>query len=275
MATVVENRNFWDKSYDWRDEGHEWSVAWGGADMQWFGTILPRLHAYVPTTTILEIAPGFGRWTSYLKGLCDRLILVDISKRCINACRKKFGSCSHIAYHVNDGYSLDMIPDGEIDLVFSFDSLVHAEKDVIKAYVSQLASKLSKDGVAFVHHSNIGQYERYFRFWQKDSLPNWIVNWLKEKGVIEPTDHWRAYSMTGSLMHQMVKEAGLFCISQEYINWGTKPSRLIDCITVFSRKDSKWKGPTRTLINRNFMKEAYHISSLSRIYSMGSLGKGE
>ena len=42
--------------------------------------------------------------------------------------------------------------------VFSFDSLVYAENDVIAAYLSQLARKLSPDGVGFIHHSNIGAY---------------------------------------------------------------------------------------------------------------------
>jgi len=109
LATAKENKELWDGTYNWKDQGHEWSVAWGGADMEWYGTILPRLHAFVPTGTILEIAPGFGRWTFYLKDLCERLIVVDLSSKCIDACRKKFASCSHIDYHVNDGYSLDMI----------------------------------------------------------------------------------------------------------------------------------------------------------------------
>ena len=30
-----------------------------------------------------------------------------------------------MSYHLNDGRSLEMIPDGTIDLIFSFDSLIH------------------------------------------------------------------------------------------------------------------------------------------------------
>jgi hypothetical protein len=46
-----------------------------------------------------------------------------------------------------------MIADGSIDLAFSFDSLVHAEADVLSFYLAQLATKLRSDGVAFIHHS--------------------------------------------------------------------------------------------------------------------------
>jgi hypothetical protein len=34
----------------------------------------------MPTRCILEIGPGFGHWTHFLKDLCNRLIVVDLSK---------------------------------------------------------------------------------------------------------------------------------------------------------------------------------------------------
>ena len=132
--------------------------------MQWYGTILPRIHAYLPAQTILEIAPGHDRWTRFLKDSCNRLILVDLSENCIEACQNRFADSSNITYHVNDGVSLAMIPDNTIDFVFSFDSLVHAEEDVIAAYISQLAHKLTNNGIAFIHHSNLGEYNYYQKF---------------------------------------------------------------------------------------------------------------
>src|SRR6266511_5905235 len=55
------------------------------------GSILPRVHAFVPVGTVLEFAPGFGRWTRFLGPLCDRMVLVDFSERCIDGCRERFG----------------------------------------------------------------------------------------------------------------------------------------------------------------------------------------
>lgn len=31
--------------------GEEWSTPWGNAHMQWYGSILPRIRAFVPTDT--------------------------------------------------------------------------------------------------------------------------------------------------------------------------------------------------------------------------------
>src|SRR5512143_2338398 len=124
MPPVEWNLQQWNQEYSWTKQGDERSSSWGGAEAQWFGAILPRIHAFIPAQNILEIAPGFGRWTNFLRGQCERLVVVDMAESCITACRQRFATDSHISYHVNDGKSLEMIPDGSVDFVFSFDSLV-------------------------------------------------------------------------------------------------------------------------------------------------------
>src|SRR4030095_8370524 len=52
-----------------RSRGEEWSSAWGGSEAQWLGAIFLRIRAFIPTDTILEIAPGFGRWTNFSEAL--------------------------------------------------------------------------------------------------------------------------------------------------------------------------------------------------------------
>ena len=95
------------------------------------GTLLPRLKSFVPASTILGIAPGFGRWTQFLRPLCSKLVLVDVSPKCIAACQRRFAGNEGIQYHVNDGQSLAMVADESVDFAFSFDSLVHVEAPVL------------------------------------------------------------------------------------------------------------------------------------------------
>ena len=92
---------------------------------------LPRIARFLPAGSILEIAPGHGRWTDFLREHCDTLSIVDLDAACIDACRERFAGDERIAYHVNDGRSLDMIEDGSVDFAFSFDSLVHADAEVV------------------------------------------------------------------------------------------------------------------------------------------------
>ena len=262
MPTVQQNLQMWDAEYDWKNDGEEWSATWGGSESQWFGAILPRIHSYIPTGTILELAPGFGRWTNYLKNYCEHLIIVDLSETCISACRQRFASDSHITYHVNDGESLAIVPDNSIDFVFSFDSLVHAEADVIQAYLNQLPRKLKPNGVGFLHHSNIGEYRRYFSISEK--IPGPLRYRLTQKGLLGQT-HWRAFSMTARLFANFCERAGLQCISQELVNWGTK--QLIDCFSVFTLKTTAWARANVVVENRDFMKEAEMIRRLSHLYT--------
>src|SRR5512143_2258054 len=124
MPTLALNKQHWD-AYAWPQGGDEWSAAWGGSEYVWYAVLLPRLLRFVPAGTILEIAPGYGRWTQYLKELCDRMILVDLAAQCIDACQRRFADSHHITYCVNDGLSLECVPPRSVDFVFSYDSLVH------------------------------------------------------------------------------------------------------------------------------------------------------
>lgn len=266
MPTVEQNLQMWDEDYQWAKEGEEWSSAWGGSEPQWFGAIFPRIHSFVPTGTILELAPGFGRWTKYLKNCCEHLVIVDLSENCIKACQRRFASESHITYHVNDGKSLAMVPDRSIDLVFSFDSLVHAEVDVIQGYLNQMPTKLKSNGVGFIHHSNIGEYWRYFSIIEK--MPASLRDRLMQKGLLDQT-HWRAFSMRALSFEKLCEDAGLQCISQEIVNWGTK--RLIDCFSVFTLRTSTWAQQNVVIENPDFMKEAAMIRRLSQVYARAPL----
>ena len=90
MPSIEENKRLWERDYDWHQGGSEWSQWWGSVDMQWFCCLLPRIHCLIPCKRILEIGPGFGRWTEFLKDYCDSLDVSDLSEKCIEACKKRF-----------------------------------------------------------------------------------------------------------------------------------------------------------------------------------------
>jgi SAM-dependent methyltransferase len=267
MPTVEQNKQHWNQDYQWTKQGEEWSAVWGGSEAQWYGAIFPRVHAFLPTSTVLEIAPGFGRWTAYLKKYCDHLAVVDLAEECIRACQQRFASDSHLNYYVNDGKSLAMIQDKSIDFVFSFDSLVHAEAEVIEAYVNQLSTKLQPNGVGFIHHSNLGKYQQALAL--VESISNEIKDVVVNRIFLAPT-HWRAPSMTAELFADYCDQADLQCISQELVNWGTD-ELLIDCFSMFTPKNSIWARPNNVIENKEFMREAVLIQQvLSRLYTLKS-----
>jgi SAM-dependent methyltransferase len=231
MPALADNVSMWNEAYDWSQRGDEWSAAWGGVSYQWWMTLFSRIQGFVPATRILEIAPGYGRWTHYLRDLCDELIAVDIADTAITHCGERFAGERHVSFHVNDGTSLAVAGDRSVDLVFSFDSLVHAEADVIAGYLQEFARVLADDGVAFIHHSNMGAYEA---------------------GSYDPENiHWRATSVSAELVERHARSVGLSCVSQETVAWGNR-SLLNDCFSVITRAGSVWDRENQVLANMDF-----------------------
>jgi ubiquinone/menaquinone biosynthesis C-methylase UbiE len=244
MPNIDDILKLFGKNDFWKEQGDEWSDPWGSSYMQWIGVIQPRIHAFVPTKTILEIAPGFGRWTQYLRNLCNSLIAVDIAENCIEYCRKRFAGQADIHFFVNDGKTLNMATDNSVDFIFSFDSLVHVEMDVLDSYIKEFSRILNQNGVAFIHHSNLGSYQREV-----------------EEQALDP--NWRGTSVTYEKVFKSCEKNNLRCITQEIVNWGNSPEYLIDCFSLVCRKSAYPNHPYKLYQNGGFNIEQ---AALRRIY---------
>jgi 2-polyprenyl-3-methyl-5-hydroxy-6-metoxy-1,4-benzoquinol methylase len=248
MPSININRRNWE-NYDWNKRGEEWSESWGSTEHLWYGTILPRINKLVPAPVILEIAPGGGRCTQYLLNLTEKLIVVDISEKCINTCKERFKFFSNIEYYVNDGKSLGMLQDNSIDFVFSWESMIHVESDALYSYFQYISQKLKPGGRGFIHHSNIGAYKN------------------QKAGKLLVTNHyWRAESVSAKLVRQFCHELGLTCISQEMVNW--KERILNDCFTVIEKTATAPENITEIVENREFMNELNHLKLMYDLYGL-------
>lgn len=252
MPDIDANEKAWGKAYHWRDAGDEWSKVWGGTEAMWWTTLFPRIRALVPTRTILEIAPGFGRCTQYLKELCGRLDVVDLNEKCIEACKERFEAASNIHYHVNDGRSLPMIEDESVDFAFSYDSLVHVDRDVLGAYLHELKRKLTPEGFGFIHHSNFAT-----KVAGGERNP--------ETGRLRENVHWRDETVSADGFLELCNDAGLHCVSQEIINWGQVSQ--CDVISRFSRRPPA-SGSYERWENDRFMVAASDASHVARVYDL-------
>jgi SAM-dependent methyltransferase len=271
VPTILENHERW-QHHKWAQSGDEWSPGRSpeGTDVLWHRTVFPRIRRFLPTDTILEIGPGFGRWTQYLRHLSRRLILLDLSERCIDSCRQRFAADEHIEYIVNDGASLDQIKDGSLDFIFSFDSLVHAEADAVGAYVRQAARKLRPGGAGFIHHSNLKEFVD-----PRTEDVRWFVT----------QRNWRATTMSADVFREACASAGLACESQELVNWLGRSRRadrhrlsgrcipLTDCFSIFSASETPVR-PTRRVANPMFVNEWRQAVWMAELYSPNLRDRG-
>jgi hypothetical protein len=121
---------------------------------------------------------------------------------------------------------------------------------------------MKPNGIAFLHHSNIGDYARTFKIVKR--LPKQLHDTLLSRGLIDST-HWRASSVTANNFREWCATAGLVCIRQELINWGGK--RLIDCLSVITPSATAETKQAVVFRNRHFMVEAEQSRLRSLTYS--------
>jgi SAM-dependent methyltransferase len=248
MGSIDENKQEWDTAYGWPQAGDEWSRFWGSPRAQWEGCLLPRIFPFLRGRS-LEIAPGRGRWTQFLKAHCESLIGIDLAPSCVEQCKQRFKDDVNLEFEVNDGLMLPMVDDTSIDFVFSFDSLVHVESDVVASYVSEFARVLKPDGVAFIHHSNFGAIRR--SLWYE-------VKRLRYRIPFNPG--WRATSMSGGKMREFAEGSGLSCLQQELVPWGENGPMLTDCMSTIINRSGK---ECVVIENHRFMEEAAAIRRIS------------
>ena len=234
-------------TFEWRTTEAAWGDRWGGTDMQWYGTILPRVHAFLPASNVLEIGPGQGRLSRYLRPHCERLYLADMTPHAVEACQTLFSRDRGVNAILVDGASLAAVSENRFDFVISVFSLVHADAATMQALIRDLATLLSPDGVAFIHHSNAGAC---------------LTGNAQQDGQL---DYYRSTSTSAETVRQASREAGLSCCSQELLGWET-PSALTDCFSIIVRRYSMWDHPYRCIRNGGFVDEVIKIKELSMLY---------
>jgi SAM-dependent methyltransferase len=241
MPTLAENKDLFDSLYDWSAGGEEWSQWWGMPNAQWAGSLYPRIFPFLKGR-ILEIAPGHGRWTQFLRDHCTSLIGVDLASSCVNECRRKFQGDPRLHFEVGDGRKLPMVANSSIDFAFSFDSLVHVEADILESYTAELARVLKPNAIAFLHHSNLAELSP----WGPDPFVN---------------SGWRGRSVGAKTMRGFVERTGMSCAQQELIPWGDTPF-FMDCISTIINSPNQ---PCVILENKRFMEEAAAIRRISEL----------
>jgi len=250
VPSIEENLNAWNAHDSWEREGDEWSDSWKSPVAMWFGTILPRIGRRLPTGTILEIACGRGRVTSFLLDQCDRYVGVDLAPNCVEICAARFSDRTAASFHATDGKSLPMVEDESIDFAVSWDSLVHADHIALRGYLRELATKLRPGGHAFLHHSNLGAF-------------------VDEAGVPSVENpQWRDSTTSGRVVHELCAEAGLLCVSQELVQWGLAYHG--DCFTMLRRSRVgeivDVAAPPTRFENPHFPEEIGYTRMLAKVY---------
>jgi hypothetical protein len=131
--------------------------------------------------------------------------------------------------------------------------LVHVDSETLGVYVREIERVLAQHGTAFIHHSNLGQYQTVLALAGK--LPRWALR-AAHKAKLLPDLHWRDVSGTARWFASACRRSGLSAVTQELVNWLNRPTYLLDCFSTLKRLPG---GPGQVVCNRKFMQEAEQI----------------
>lgn len=202
-------------------EGEDYNKPFYGTPVaEWAISLYPRLCGWLPARSVLEIAPGTGRWAQFLIPLTERYVGIDFSGFAIETCKARFVDCKNAEFYVNDGKHFDTVEDGTFDLIVTYDSLYDAEMAILSSYLDECLRVLTSQGIAMIHHSDMGDRLRGVT----DSHP----------GVIGG----RICDTTAEAVYDYIVRQGGHPLLQERFVHECIPGdrdKISDCITVFSK----------------------------------------
>jgi ubiquinone/menaquinone biosynthesis C-methylase UbiE len=191
--------------------GPYYDVAEPDMDHQWDNLIWPMLEDKgIDFHCVLDLAAGHGRNSAKLRRHADRIIIVDINQENIDACQKRFRGDDRFVFIKNDGVSLAPVKDGSVTFIYTFDSMVHFDSDVVREYLKEFRRVLKPGGHGFCHHSNY------------TGSPG---------GDFRESPHWRNFMSKELLAHYCAKE-GLAIVEQRVIDWTCSK---LDCLSVLQK----------------------------------------
>jgi SAM-dependent methyltransferase len=107
-----------------------------------------------PDSVVMEIGPGGGRWTQFLIGARE-VVLVELNTQFFRYLRKRFRRYRRkLRFYQTTGYELNGIDDGSIDFVFSFGTFVHIDPDGIDEYLAEIARVLRAGGTGTIQYAD-------------------------------------------------------------------------------------------------------------------------
>lgn len=206
--------SFWEKGgadfeYYNSAESEEWMEVFWKKD-----SIFYPLFQQLNTEHLLEIACGTGRHSSKIIEHVKTLYLLETSKEALKLAQQRFNDYAPKVHYIHspDGLGIPKgnIAEASLTAVFSYDAMVHFEKEAVEAYIKDSFRVLKQGGLALLHHSNY------------DKNPN---------GKFTDNPGWRNY-MTQDLFVALSQKYGFDVLHSEIFSFSCPGS---DAITLLQK----------------------------------------
>jgi SAM-dependent methyltransferase len=135
---------------------------------------------------VLDVACGIGRVGRFLAPLVGKYVGIDFSDNMIRLARSRFKKTPNVEFHVNDGRTLQPLPDDTFHLAFCECAFQHMEKDNTRSYIKEVHRVLRKDGVFLAQIPRFDFYQDVYAFSlaETEGLFAGFSNWVSRPILI-------------------------------------------------------------------------------------------
>jgi Methyltransferase domain len=192
---------------------HYFTLAERDMDAHWSTLIKPYLPLDADYSYVLEIAPGHGRNTEKLRNFSKTIIGVDINQDNIDFLRKRFALYPDLHFYKTDGVTLPEAVGKHVTFVYSFDAMVHFDKEVVASYLKEISRVMRTGALGYLHHS------------QAPECPKTLQNGFCSKPNLLGDDPENPHQRNTNSKANIVRDAensGLRVLNQYDISWDEK-----------------------------------------------------
>lgn len=139
---------------------------------------------------VVEIGPGGGRWTRYIKPHVERVYAVDYHAELLAELGKNVRG-ERLVPIKNNGDDFPGIPEGTIDFIFSFGTFVHLDFDIIEKYIVNLKPLLKPTSNVVIQYSDMTKPRAQMTKAFSDNRPSRMLPMIERHGyAIEDDNRW-------------------------------------------------------------------------------------
>jgi ubiquinone/menaquinone biosynthesis C-methylase UbiE len=142
-----------------------------------------------PSTNVVEIGPGGGRWTRYMLD-AERIYAVDYHQELLDELRRTYDQ-ENITLIKNNGDDFPGIPDESIDFLFSFGVFVHLDIDIIERYLINMRRVLKESANVVIQYGDktkpAAQQNKGF----SENTPEIMLKMVRDAGyTVQDDNRW-------------------------------------------------------------------------------------
>ena len=127
------------------------------------------IFPYIKSDSIVaEIGCGGGRIAAQVAPGVKKLFCFDISEEMLEYAQKNLNKFSNISYQLSNGQNFNESFYESFDFVYSFDVFVHLDLHTIWSYFKEIKKIINKDGLIFLHTTNLKAPNGWERFEKQD-----------------------------------------------------------------------------------------------------------